>query len=338
MLKPFFVGTAMRRSGVRVLKLSAILGLLAGTAVLANSSSRAEAGQSLRPNQPVERPEVLIGTAGAPLTEEPKAATPGWDRDPSVADNPAPVTAAANFYTQALRALDAGDVTAAQSLFEKAIAADPQSPRAADARRHLGQIYTAVPGTGVVPSAAAGAPSPNDADDGPNEVTREDAQAERQGLAAGSDDEQFLIEAGDRVFFSSSSSELGGRARSVLAAQAAWLTKRPDYNVTIEGHADDPPLNEQELEDLSEARGQAVRDRLVVEGVAAKRISVVPWGRNAPISDCSETGCQAQNRRAVTVLTPRQGPGKEELSEQSGRKRPAGGSPLTASRSDPAAR
>ena len=41
-------------------------------------------------------------------------------------------------------------------------------------------------------------------------------------------EEQFITEAGDRVFFSAGSAELGSRARGVLQAQARFIKLRPD--------------------------------------------------------------------------------------------------------------
>jgi outer membrane protein OmpA-like peptidoglycan-associated protein len=248
-----------------------------------------------------------------------------------------------DYYAEALRSLQAGDFPAAERLFEKTIETNPQGPHAADARRHLGQLYTAAPSGAVPLSTSDGLiesplpplqptlprpPGSASADDGPNELSHNAAA----GPESGSDADRFLIEAGDRVFFSAGSAELGGRARTVLSAQAKWLATRPEWNVSVEGHADDPPLSQADMEELSEARATAVRERLIAEGVAAARIVVVPWGHQLPISDCQETGCQAQNRRVISVLMPRRGFG-----QQNSQKRPADRAPLTASRSGTAA-
>lgn len=352
----------MRRSGVGVVEYTARLGLPLGVVALVAllggaGLGGAEAGQLARNS---DDGDVLIGTVDLPPPSRSRAGPNNPDavqqigatemRSPAAPD-------AAVFYTSALQALETGDFLLAQQLFEKVIAADPQGPRAAGARQHLGQLYTAAPsgisppsppviaqppGVALPPRASEPARQNQDSlaaegvDNGPDPPNSRAGGP--RGHDSASDEQRFAIEAGDRVFFGAGSAEIGTRARTVLSAQAAWLVKRPEWNITIEGHADDPPLSEGELEDLSQARAQAVRQRLVAGGVAANRVAIVPWGRHAPISDCPEPSCQVQNRRAVVVLQPRRGPGQRDLSEKSLRGNHPAGVPWAASRSDPAAR
>lgn len=116
--------------------------------------------------------------------------------------------------------------------------------------------------------------------------------------------EEFRLRAGDRVFFSERSAELGGRARAVLATQAAWLKANPTAPVVIEAHADDAGSAIENLE-LAQRRGEAVQARLVEEGVTAARIRVAAIGRRAPAASCAEPICAAQNRRVVTLIALR---------------------------------
>ena len=53
---------------------------------------------------------------------------------------------------------------------------------------------------------------------------------------------------------------------------------------------------------LGERRANAVRDYLVSKGIASSRLRVVSFGKERPIEICSQEGCYAKNRRAVTVL------------------------------------
>ena len=89
---------------------------------------------------------------------------------------------------------------------------------------------------------------------------------------------------------------------AVLKAQAKFIKLRPELSATIEGHADDAPLSSEENGRLSEARGEAVRKRLIEEGIESHRLAVVSWGRSRRVADCTDAACAAQNRRAVTVL------------------------------------
>ena len=74
-----------------------------------------------------------------------------------------------------------------------------------------------------------------------------------------------------------------------------------EFEAAIEGHADEPGT-EQENIVLSEQRAEAVRDRLIQEGVEPSRLAVVPLGRSIPVATCADTDCRAQNRRAVTLV------------------------------------
>lgn len=112
---------------------------------------------------------------------------------------------------------------------------------------------------------------------------------------------EFQSQVGDRVFFSEGSAELGARARTALAAQAAWLKRNTAVPVIIEGHADDSEAASYSLE-VSQRRAEAVRRRLIETGVAPERIRIVAYGRERLIAECALPGCAAQNRRAVTVV------------------------------------
>ena len=108
-------------------------------------------------------------------------------------------------------------------------------------------------------------------------------------------------EAGDRIFFSSGSAELGTRARMALAAQAQWLIRWHEFEAAVEGHADEPGAEEENVA-LSRERAEAVRQRLIEEGVEASRISIVAAGRTQRVATCTAPDCTSQNRRAVTLV------------------------------------
>ncbi len=105
--------------------------------------------------------------------------------------------------------------------------------------------------------------------------------------------------AGDRVFFGPGSARLGAKARSVLSAQAQWMKLRPKFGALISGYADDPG-SAQRNQDLASKRADAVRQRLINEGVDADRIVIEALGRNEAIAVCRSRMCQAQNRRVMT--------------------------------------
>lgn len=112
---------------------------------------------------------------------------------------------------------------------------------------------------------------------------------------------EFLLEVGDRVFFAQMSSDIGGRARTMLDHQARWLKKHPDLIVTVIGRADDGG-SAQDAASLSTQRAEAVRQRLVSGGVDARRILIDARGASDPLAVCRSALCQAQNRHAETVI------------------------------------
>ncbi len=111
---------------------------------------------------------------------------------------------------------------------------------------------------------------------------------------------------GDRVFFAVDQSTLTDEARRTLTNQAIWLMENPDFATIIEGHADEQGTREYNIA-LSARRASAVIQFLSSQGIAPNRLRPVPYGKERPIAVCSTEECYAQNRRAVTVLTPAAG-------------------------------
>ncbi|KPP84671.1 MAG: peptidoglycan-associated lipoprotein [Rhodobacteraceae bacterium HLUCCO07] len=106
---------------------------------------------------------------------------------------------------------------------------------------------------------------------------------------------------GDRVYFEVDRQTLDDEAKQVLDGQASWLTENTDYDVVIEGHADEQGTREYNLA-LGARRASAVREYLESRGVSSDRLKTVSYGKERPIEICSEESCYAKNRRAVTVL------------------------------------
>lgn len=114
-------------------------------------------------------------------------------------------------------------------------------------------------------------------------------------------EQDFRSSVGDRVFFGDASVELGSKARTVLAAQAAWLKRYPSVPITIEAHADDHGSRDINA-NLAARRGEAVRARLIEEGLDPGRIRLLSHGRERPVAPCQDPACAAQNRRVITLI------------------------------------
>ena len=113
--------------------------------------------------------------------------------------------------------------------------------------------------------------------------------------------QDFTVNVGDRVFFTTDSSTLTAEARQTLDKQSVWLNKYGSYAITIEGHADERGTREYNLA-LGARRAAATRDYLAARGVSRNRMKTISFGKERPVAVCNDISCWSQNRRAVTVL------------------------------------
>ncbi len=113
--------------------------------------------------------------------------------------------------------------------------------------------------------------------------------------------QDFVVNAGDRVYFDFDSFSIRGDAKPVLDAQSSWLSRYPAVTVRIEGNADERGTQEYNFA-LGERRANAVRDYLVSHGVAAARISVVSYGKERPIDGGSTEDAWQHNRNGHTAI------------------------------------
>ena len=205
-----------------------------------------------------------------------------------------------DLYATASRAIRRGEVPFGQRQLELLVARYPDTEAAQRARRDLAAIYGD-------PKVTVSLPDPK-----PSHLGALDASGSQpatsawrttvQARSARTDPQESLrAAAGDLVFFSEGSADLGSRSRKALAAQASWLQAHPEQMVVVEGHADESGTAS-ELQALSHARAQAVRDRLVAEGVDAARIRIVARAAERRAVTCPESACANQNRRAVLVV------------------------------------
>ncbi|WP_332065749.1 peptidoglycan-associated lipoprotein Pal [Bartonella sp. CB189] len=114
----------------------------------------------------------------------------------------------------------------------------------------------------------------------------------------------FVVNVGDRIFFSLDSSSIELDAQRILTRQAEWLLRHPFYSIVIEGHADERGTREYNLA-LGQRRAVAVRDYLISLGVSAQRMSTISYGKERPVAVCNDLSCWNQNRRAVTTINVR---------------------------------
>jgi peptidoglycan-associated lipoprotein len=114
--------------------------------------------------------------------------------------------------------------------------------------------------------------------------------------------QDFVINAGDRVYFDYDKFNLRPDAIPVLTAQATWLERYPAVQVRIEGNTDDRGTEEYNFA-LGERRANAVKDFLNAHGVNAGRITTVSYGKERPIDPGTGEAAWAHNRNAHTDIT-----------------------------------
>ncbi len=106
------------------------------------------------------------------------------------------------------------------------------------------------------------------------------------------------------VYFNYDEAGLSDDTRNSLQRNADLLRSRPEFSITIEGHADERGTNEYNLA-LGDRRANAVSDYLTSLGVAGNRLRTVSYGEERPVCTTSEESCLSQNRRAHMVITGR---------------------------------
>jgi peptidoglycan-associated lipoprotein len=86
---------------------------------------------------------------------------------------------------------------------------------------------------------------------------------------------------GTTVYFGAESVGLAAPARTVLAAQAAWLRRHPEVVVRIEGYGDSGDTRDHALA-VGARRAEEARSYLVLLGVPAAQLSTASWGKERP--------------------------------------------------------
>lgn len=114
--------------------------------------------------------------------------------------------------------------------------------------------------------------------------------------------QDFVVNVGDRVLFTTDSSSINSEGQAILDRQAQWLSRYSNFNFTIEGHADERGTREYNLA-LGARRATAAKRYLVSRGIPASRIKTLSFGKERPVAVCNDISCWSQNRRAVTVLS-----------------------------------
>ena len=114
--------------------------------------------------------------------------------------------------------------------------------------------------------------------------------------------QDFVINAGDRVYFDYDKFNVRADAAPVLDAQAAWLRRYREVRVRIEGNCDERGTREYNFA-LGASRANSVKNYLVAHGVDPGRIDTVSYGKERPIDPGENEEAWAKNRNGHTAIT-----------------------------------
>ena len=114
--------------------------------------------------------------------------------------------------------------------------------------------------------------------------------------------QDFVVNAGDRVYFDFDQFNIRADAVPILEAQAAWLNRYPAVQVRIEGNCDERGTREYNFA-LGARRANSVKQFLIERGVSAGRITTVSYGKERPIDPGDTDSAWAHNRNAHTDIT-----------------------------------
>jgi peptidoglycan-associated lipoprotein len=112
----------------------------------------------------------------------------------------------------------------------------------------------------------------------------------------------FVINAGDRVYFELNADQTSGEGQRVLDAQAQWLQRYPQVSVRIEGNCDERGTREYNLA-LGARRANSVKSYLVAHGISPARITTISYGKERPLDPGQGEDAYAHNRNAHTAIT-----------------------------------
>ncbi len=100
------------------------------------------------------------------------------------------------------------------------------------------------------------------------------------------------------IYFAFDSSEIAPEFRELLRAHGKYLASHPEIRITIEGHTDERGSREYNLA-LGERRAYAVRQLLMLQGVAPNQLEVISFGEERPVAYEHDESAWRLNRRAV---------------------------------------
>ena len=102
------------------------------------------------------------------------------------------------------------------------------------------------------------------------------------------------------IYFEFDKSEILDEYNDILTQHAFYFADNSQIRVRLEGHTDERGTREYNI-GLGERRSQAIRQILMIQGVAASQITTVSFGEERPAREGSNENAYARNRRVEIV-------------------------------------
>ncbi len=104
-----------------------------------------------------------------------------------------------------------------------------------------------------------------------------------------------------RVFFAFNSYEISEDAKNNLLGQSLYMKNHADTKIQIAGNCDERGSTEYNLA-LGARRANAAKAVLVNDGISAKRISTISYGKERPFAKGTGEAVWKLNRNATTTV------------------------------------
>jgi outer membrane protein OmpA-like peptidoglycan-associated protein len=113
-------------------------------------------------------------------------------------------------------------------------------------------------------------------------------------------DRGIVLTIGD-VLFATDKSNLNASAQISMDKLAAFLQKKQNRNLLVEGHTDSVGSDEYN-QGLSEQRAASVNSALVKRGIASERIVTIGYSKKYPLASNDTAAGKQQNRRVEAII------------------------------------
>ncbi len=104
---------------------------------------------------------------------------------------------------------------------------------------------------------------------------------------------------GQQVFFAFDSAEISDAARKNLEAQALYMKKHPETQITLQGRCDERGSTDYNLA-LGALRAGNAAHEIIHRGVESERIKTVSYGKENPIYSGTGEEVWQKNRNTTT--------------------------------------